>query len=156
MRRWLALGLAIGLLAACGGDPEPTESAPGNADWGPLAVAVGGNGDRARNEGRLEITDSCVFLVHRDNHRTLLIWPVAQTHWDPSGQTILFNRGNGVGLRLFHGQAVEVGGSGDALGNAGPPAELLDHVPWVAAPMPECGAPDYWRMGDIGPLREGP
>ena len=140
------------LAMSCGTEPVPTIEEPRPIGFNPLALAIGANGNRARNEGRLEITDTCVFLMHRDNLRTLLIWPAAQTDWDPDTGTILFNRRNGDRLQLFHGQNVEVGGSGGGLGHAAPPAQLLDQMSWVKPPMPECGAPEYWWMGDIGPL----
>ena len=58
--------LAIALtIAACSTEVGPTwvPVAPqATDDPGPLAIAVGFNGDKARNEGRLDIGDACVYL----------------------------------------------------------------------------------------------
>lgn len=53
---------------------SPSALAPGSGEWGPLAVIPPQDGsDTARTEGRLRITDTCVFLDER-GERVLLLW----------------------------------------------------------------------------------
>jgi hypothetical protein len=140
-------------LASTGCGLEGAPAAPPQG-FGPLAVATIGNGDMARNEGVLVIMESCAFLRNADGSLTLLIWPAAQVEWDAGTREVTFARRDGL-VQLGDGDRVELGGSGGGLGRAAPPAALLDYVPWVSPPMQECGAPDYWWMGEIGPLPEG-
>jgi hypothetical protein len=117
-------------------------------EFGPLALALGENGDNARTEGVLEITGTCVFLTNQ-NRRTLLIWPSAQTRWDAASQTILVNDRDGQAHRLAHGQRVAFGGSGGGAGEGREPPGRLDRIPWVVQPMPECVVPEYWFVGEV-------
>lgn len=144
--RGLLVGLLVGVLAPAGcAAPEPGAT-PDPRPSGPLALVPGGNGEEARTEGMLVITETCVFLAHR-NDRSLLIWPSSQTEWDATSQTILFRDRSGRVHRLAHGQRVAFGGGGGGR-DEGPP-DQLGQVPWEVAPMPECLEPAYWFVGDL-------
>lgn len=64
-------------------------------DWGPLAVVPPQSGaDTARTEGKLRITDRCVFLSTRGGD-VLLLWPADRTTWDAHARTITFSDNDG-------------------------------------------------------------
>ncbi len=145
-QRRLLVVLFLSVLAPAGCAASEVEVTAGPGAFSPLALTRAGNGEEARTEGVLQITDTCVFLVH-GNERSLLIWPSPQTEWDATSQTILFRDRRGQVHRLAHGQRVAFGGGGGSAGE-GPPGQL-DGVPWVVAPMPECLEPAYWFVGDL-------
>jgi hypothetical protein len=123
-----AFGLAFGLLACDG---------PG---WGPLAV-VPTTGDDARIEGRLQITEQCVFIEVPTGERNLLVWPADRTAWDPTG-TISFRRGGDDVVSLRSGQTVAFGGGGSNRDRDG-------QVNWVAPPASSCPMDGRWYVSAV-------
>ena len=81
-------------------------------------------------EGRLEITDTCVYLIQENVRAFVLVWPEPTT-WQPEEQTITFVSPiypNEV-VTLKHGDVIGPGGAGDK-----PPYI----IPYVRLPHPEC------------------
>lgn len=145
----IAMGLIAGLfVGGCSSDPAPDPTSE-QTGFGPLAVAVGFNGDLARNAGTLEIGAECVYLVNGAD-RQLLVWPAGQVQWDNLTQTITYANHNGAINTFVHGQRVEMGGSGGGFGE-GPMLSQLQ-VNWVAPPSPNCDARSHWWLGDMKPL----
>ncbi len=140
--------LFVSALAGCAA-PQVEDTAP-PTEQGPLALAIGENGDLALTTGTLEITGTCVFLLNiREGTRTLVVWPAARTSWDPLTRTIIFRSRNEQVHRLASGQRVSLGGSGGGADGGEPAAQGLGRLVWQVAPLPECVQPDYWVVGDV-------
>jgi hypothetical protein len=108
--------------------------------WGPLAV-VPTTGDDARIEGRLHITEQCVFIEIPTGERNLLVWPADRTAWEPHG-AITFRRGRDDVVTLRSGQTVALGGGGSNQARD-------SHVNWVAAPGPSCPMNGRWYVSGV-------
>lgn len=132
-------GAALSIALALSGCAAPVLD-----DLGPLATVAEFNGDKARNEGRLEIGSDCVYLVHSDGSRTLLVWPARQVHWDEGSRTITYSNHNGEGNAYHHGDLVEVGGSEGSL--------ATQRLQWVDPPSQSCGTGGFWALGDVNRL----
>jgi hypothetical protein len=131
---------------------EPSASAGPAADaFGPLAVIPPQDGaDSARTEGRLRITDECVFL-DSPSGVTLLVWPADRTAWSPEPPTITFTNFDGSVVAVRDGDAVVLGGSGDSEADGGLSGEdWVERTVWVAPPSFSCSLDQRWFVGAVG------
>ena len=144
------------LVAACSPNLGPSESSavvsasPGDT-WGPLAVIPPQDGaDTARTEGRLRITDACVFL-ESPGGVTLLFWSSDRTAWTPEPRTITFANFDGSIVTVRDGDGVVLGGSGDSEAESGASGEdWVDRMEWVAPPSLSCSLDQRWGVGGVG------
>lgn len=119
-------------------------------DWGPLVVVPPQPGaDTARTEGKLRVTDRCVFLSTRGGD-VLLLWPADRTTWDAHARTITFSNNDGSTVIAGDGTTVVLGGSGDSKQESGTTTEVwMERVPWVARPAPACPVESRWWVGAL-------
>ena len=166
-RQDAALAVSISYLAitvaACSPN-EPTRTAnlvpsassavvsasPGDP-WGPLAVIPPQDrADTARTEGRLRITDACVFL-EAPSGVTLLYWPSDRTTWRPEPPAITFANFDGSIVTVRDGDQVALGGSGDSAADSGVAGkDLVARMAWVARPSLSCSLDRWWVVGAVG------
>ena len=142
----------IAACAACTGSPaSPTPGSTG--EWGPLAVVdAPPNGDFARMPGVLRLTDRCAMLEADTGDLILLAWPANETAWQPETGTIAFRQRSGNIVEVRDGDAVVLGGSGEAF--SGPEAlgtieDWVARLDWVATPAEACTADLGWSIGDV-------
>lgn len=96
---------------------------PGDV-WGPLAVIPPQDGaDTARTEGRLRITNTCVFL-ESPGGVMLLFWPSDRTAWAPEPPTITFANFDGSIVTVRDGDDVVLGGRVTARPRVASPARI--------------------------------
>jgi hypothetical protein len=128
--------------------PSALASAPG--EWGPLAVIPPQDGsDTARTEGRLRITDTCVFLDEQ-GERVLLLWPSDRTRWNAAERTVTFANVGGTPVVVADGTAVVLGGGGDSSEEGGiTPGAWLEGMTWVARPADGCPIGSWWGVGEL-------
>jgi len=119
--------------------------------WGPLAVIPAQAGaDTARTEGRLRITDTCVFLESGGTIQ-LLIWPVNRTMWDAQLRAITFMNFDGTIVTVSDGEHVVLGGGGDSTAESGVTGEeWVGRMKWVAPPAASCSLDSRWGVGAVG------
>jgi len=151
------------LVAACSPiEPTPAPSLAPSASsadvsaspvdsWGPLAVIPPqGGADTARTEGKLRITDACVFL-ESPGGVTLLFWPSDRTAWSPEPPTITFANFDGSIVTVRDGDDVVLGGSGDSEAESGLAGEdWVERTDWVAPPSLTCSLDQRWGVGAVG------
>jgi hypothetical protein len=140
------------LVAACSpNEPTPTPNVDTSATWGPLAVIPPQDGaDTARTEGRLRITDDCVFL-ESPGGIMLLVWPSDRTVWSPEPRTITFANFDGSIATVRDGDEAVLGGSGDSQGESGISGEdWVEGIAWVAPPSLSCSLDQRWFVGALG------
>jgi hypothetical protein len=118
--------------------------------WGPLAVIPPQDGaDTARTEGRLRITDACVFL-ESPGGVMLLYWPADRTAWSSEPPTITFANFDGSIVAVRHGDDVVLGGSGDSEAESGFSGEdWVKRTEWVAPPSLSCSLAQRWGVGAV-------
>jgi hypothetical protein len=109
---------------------------------------IEGNGDLARTEGTLRITDQCVFLESAEQLQ-LLAWPAAQTRWNAGDGTIAFTTGAGENRVLTSGEALALGGSGADFSDDR--EAWMETWEWVVRPAPRCltDATRAWAITDV-------
>jgi len=122
------------------------------ATWGPLAVVPSSNGDQARTEGTLRITDTCVF-VDLGGTPTLLLWGADRTAWSVESRTVTFDNFDGTVVTVADGDDVVLGGSGggraseaeSGISNEG----WVSRTEWVSPPAPSCPLDEWWGVGSV-------
>ena len=139
--------LAIAMVAtACG----PTSN---DDPWGPLAVhEYPPNGDFARAEGTVRLTDECAMLDVPNGTRLLLVWSAEATRWEPESETIRYRGFDGEVVDVGDGQEVVLSGSGEPF--VGPEAvvtmdEWVAARTWQAPPHESCVSDQSWSIGDL-------
>lgn len=106
--------------------------------------------DTARTEGRLRITNACVFL-ESPSGVTVLIWPADRTTWSPEPPTITFANFDGSVVTVRDGDEVVLGGSGDSKTESGLSNEAwVEGIDWIASPSPSCALDERWFVGAVG------
>ena len=128
--------------------PSAPPSAPG--EWGPLAVIPPQDGsDTGRTEGKLRITNTCVFLDER-GERVLLLWPADRTRWDAGERTVTFANADRKPVVVGDGTPVVLGGGGDSSEESGiTPEAWLGSMTWVARPADGCPIDSWWGVGEL-------
>ena len=129
---------------------------PGGEDttaWGPLAVVnQPPNGDFARTEGVVRLTDECAMLEVPNGDVLLLVWPADATTWQAESETILYRGFGGGVVEVGDGQEVVLSGSGEPF--VGPEVEVtmtewVAAREWEAAPRVSCAAVQTWSIGEV-------
>ena len=143
----LFLVAAAVVVAAC----SANEPAPSAAAWGPLAVVPPQSGaDTGRTEGKLRITDMCVFL-ETPREVTLLFWSSDRTTWRAEPRTISFTNFDGRIVVVRDGDHVVLGGGGDSQAESGVSGEQwLQRMEWVVPPSRSCSLDQRWAVGAVG------
>ena len=128
--------------------PSAPPSATG--EWGPLAAIPPQDWSyQARTEGRLRITDTCVFLDER-GEPVLLVWPADRTRWDAGERTVTFANADGTQVVVGDGTAVVLAGGGESSEESGiAPEAWLGSVTWVARPADGCPIDRWWGVGEL-------
>jgi hypothetical protein len=105
-----------------------------SSQWGPLAVPRADSGDLARTEGTLPLTATCAF-IEQGGERTILVWPVDRTTWNPTNGEVSFRRLRGDIVAVRSGQkAVLAGGAAGVEGLC--THDWAGRFDWVAPPDP--------------------
>ena len=135
--------------AVVSASPDPSAS-PGDP-WGPLAVIPPQDGaDTARTEGRLRITDACVFL-DSPGGVVLLFWPSDRTTWRPEPPAITFANFDGSIVTVRDRDQVALGGSGHSAADSGVAGkDWVARMAWVARPSLSCSLDRWWVVGAVG------
>jgi len=145
----VAAGIWFGLPR---GSAQPGVPASPASTWGPLAVVPFSNGDEARTEGTLRITDTCAFL-EVGGTPTLLLWGADRTTWSAETRTITFENFDGTVVTVADGDDVVLGGSGggrESEAESGIPNEgWVDRTEWVAPPAASCPIDEWWSIGSV-------
>ena len=107
--------------------------------------------DTGRIEGRLVITDSCVY-VDASGERTFLYWPADRTTWDGPSRSIAFANHTGPTITVREGDEVVLGGGGDRRSESGrTDSQWLSQVTWVVRPNASCSLASRWGVGAVLP-----
>jgi len=115
-------------------------------------VVPSSNGDQARTEGTLRITDTCVF-VDLGGTPTLLLWGADRTAWSVESRTVTFDNFDGTTVTVADGDDVVLGGSGggraseaeSGISNEG----WVSRTEWVSPPAPSCPLDEWWGVGSV-------
>ena len=121
--------------------------------WGPLAVIPPQGGmDTLRTEGRLRITDTCVYLESR-GEVTLLSWPADRTMWSEESRVITYDNVDGSVVTVGDGDHVILGGSGGPGEDGISGEEFVKRTAWVAPPASSCTLDRWWTVAALASRR---
>lgn len=133
-------------------EPSPSTVQPSASTvdtWGPLAVIPPQGGmDTLRTEGRLRITDTCVYLESR-GEVTLLSWPADRTMWSEESRVITYDNVDGSVVTVGDGDHVILGGSGGPGEDGISGEEFVKRTAWVAPPASSCTLDRWWGVGAV-------
>lgn len=156
MKTVMAVLVATMVLSACGGTAAPgVAQGPDekSEEWGPLAVVASPDGfDEALIEGRLQVTEQCVFLDEQGEN-VILVWPADRTTWNAGTRTITFQNLDGEAVTLGAGDKVRMGGGGSSINEDGVPnEEWAAGIEWVSPPAPSCVTETRWFVAEAEPV----
>jgi hypothetical protein len=132
--------------------PSTIESSQSTSEsWGPMAVVPPQPGtDTLRLEGRLVITDTCVFVERTNGDQFLLLWPADRSAWDADTRTITFRNVDETIAAMKDGDQVVLGGGGDSREKSGATFDdWLARLRWVAQPGAGCLPDQWWVVGIV-------